>query len=172
MVVKCVRQYLPSCDVELIFNFDEVGILPSEDRVPRNLIVAVSIAHHTTSHGVSSNLKSGRVICCVQVSGKSMTLFRVASQADELATKKQKVERCRIGMNLILAHRQKPYVSAALFQQSRTIVLIQFIDSPPINDEFALKPVTLLMDDFDVARRSNVFPTLKENYLRVIFFPA
>jgi hypothetical protein len=48
--------------------------------------------------------------------------------------------------------RQKPYMSAALFQQCTTIVLIQFIDCPRINDEFALKPVILLMDDFDIDR--------------------
>jgi hypothetical protein len=82
-----------------------------------------------------------------------MTLFEVSSQANELAIQQQKVERCRMGIYFILAHTQKPDVSAALFQQSRTIVLIQFIDSPPINDEFALKPVTLLMDDLYIDRR-------------------
>jgi hypothetical protein len=66
--------------------------------------------------------------------------------------------------------KQKPYVSAALLQQFQTIVLIQFIDSPRINDEFALKPVTLLMNDFSIDRRWNVFPTVKENHIKLIFF--
>jgi hypothetical protein len=98
-----------------------------------------------------------------------MMRFEVFSQANELAIEKPKVERCRMGIHSILAHRQQPYVSAALFQQCTTIVLIH-IDSPRVNDEFALKPVTLLMDDFDIDRRSKVVPTLKENYIRLIFF--
>jgi hypothetical protein len=42
-VAKCIRQCLPSCCIELLFNFHEVGILASEDRVRRKVTVAVSI---------------------------------------------------------------------------------------------------------------------------------
>jgi hypothetical protein len=82
-----------------------------------------------------------------------MTLFAVSSQANELPIEKQKFEPWRTGIHFMLAHRQQPYVSAALFQQYRTIFLIQFIDWPWINDQFLLEPVTLLMDDFYVDRR-------------------
>jgi hypothetical protein len=82
-----------------------------------------------------------------------MTLFGVSSQANELAIEKQKVERCRMGTRFTLAYKQKPYTSAAVFHQYPTIVLIQFIDSLRENDEFALKPVALLMDEFSLHRR-------------------
>jgi hypothetical protein len=88
------------------------------------------------------------VVGCVSVAGESMMPFEVSSQANELAIEKEKVERCLMSIHLILAYRQQLSVNAALFQQCTTIVLIQFIGSPPINDEFTLKPVTLLMDDF------------------------
>jgi hypothetical protein len=80
------------------------------------------------------------------------------------------VEPCRMGIHVILTSRHKLYVSAALFQQCTTIVLIQFIDSPRMNDEFVLKPVNLLMDACEIDRRWNGFPTWKENDIRVIVF--
>jgi hypothetical protein len=76
-----------------------------------------------------------------------MALFGVCSQANERAIEKQKIERCSVARYFILAHGQKPHMSAALLEQYATIVLIQFIDSPGINDEFALKPVALRIDD-------------------------
>jgi hypothetical protein len=114
-IPRFIRQYRPNCDVELIFNFNEVGILASDDRVPRKAIPAVSMSHQTTSHGVSDNLKTRLVVCCGEVSGESATLFGVSSQANELAIEKQKFEQCGIGIRFILAQKQKPYVSAALF---------------------------------------------------------
>jgi hypothetical protein len=82
-----------------------------------------------------------------------MMLFGVSSQANELAIEKYEVERCRMARHFIVAHRHEPYVSASLFQQCTTIVLIQIIDLLRINDEFARKPVTLLMDEFCIDRR-------------------
>jgi hypothetical protein len=58
-----------------------------------------------------------------------------------------------MGVHSTLAHKQKPYMPAAFFQQRTTIVLTQFIDSLRENDEFARKPVALLMDDFSIHRR-------------------
>jgi acetylglutamate kinase len=84
------------------------------------------------------------------VDGEFMALFRVCSHAHELAIAKQIVEPRRMGIHLIVAHGQKPYLSVTLFEQYITIVLIQFIDSSGINDEFALKPVAFLMVDFSL----------------------
>jgi hypothetical protein len=63
------------------------------------------------------------------VAEKSMTLFAVFLQGNEVAIEKQNIERRRIRIHFILAQSQKPHVSAALFQQCTTIVLIHFIDS-------------------------------------------
>jgi hypothetical protein len=58
MVTKCVRQYLPTCCVELIFTFDEAGILASENRVWRKSIGEISMSHQTIHHGVHCNPKN------------------------------------------------------------------------------------------------------------------
>jgi hypothetical protein len=87
------------------------------------------------------------------VTGEFLTVFGASLQANELGIEKQKFEQWRMSIHLRPAQRQKPYVSAAFVPQCTGIVLIQFIDSPRINDEFTLKPVTLLMDDFSMPQR-------------------
>jgi hypothetical protein len=86
------------------------------------------------------------------VAEEFMMLLEVSSETNELAIEKQKVDRCERGIHFLPADRQKPYMTAAPFQQYTTIVLIEFIDFPWINDEFTLKPVTLLIHDFETDR--------------------
>jgi hypothetical protein len=93
------------------------------------------------------------MICCAFADGEFIALVGVCLQVNELGIERQKIERCRMARFLLLTHGQNPERNAAIFEQCATFVLIQFIDSPGINDEFARKPVALLMDDFSLDRR-------------------
>jgi hypothetical protein len=78
-----LKQNVPSCCAELIFNLDEVGISAWKVRVPPKAIVPISISSQTIHHGVHCNLKHIVMACCVSAAGESMTPFFVSSQAND-----------------------------------------------------------------------------------------
>jgi hypothetical protein len=57
-----------------------------------------------------------------------MTPFIVSSQVNDSVIERLKTEGFRMGVDLILERRQQPYLTAALFQQYVTTVLITFSD--------------------------------------------
>jgi hypothetical protein len=102
---------------ELIFNLGEVEISEWEDHVPRKVIVPVSMFDQTIHHGVHRNLKHISVVSCLSTVGESMTLFMVSSRVNDTVIEKLKTDGFRLGFDMILKHRQKLYMTAALFQQ-------------------------------------------------------
>jgi hypothetical protein len=68
------------------------------------------------------------VICCVAAAGESLTPFVVSSEVNDKVIETLKIEGFRMGVDMGLEHRQKAYVTATLFQQSATSVLIPFIE--------------------------------------------
>jgi hypothetical protein len=67
-----------------------------------------------------------------------MTLFRVSSQANELAIEKQKVEQCRIGVHLILAYRvvseiARPEISSKIENFIQPMSHCEFLKSFPFS---------------------------------------
>jgi hypothetical protein len=66
-----------------------------------------------------------------------MTPFMVSSQVNDSVIERLKTERFRMGVDLILERRQKPDMSAALFQQYTTTVQIPFMNRLQTNDQFA-----------------------------------
>jgi hypothetical protein len=69
-----------------------------------------------------------------------MTLFVISSQINDSAIERLKVEGFRMGVDLILEHRQKPDMSAALFQPYATTVLVSFIKKLRAYEHLAGKP--------------------------------
>ena len=76
-----------------------------------------------------------------------MTAFMVSSQVNDSVIAKPEIEGFRMGLDFRLEHRQKPHLSAALFQQYVRNALIPFIDDIWTNGEFAGKPAILLIDN-------------------------
>jgi hypothetical protein len=76
-----------------------------------------------------------------------------------------------MGVALLLECRQKPYMTAALFQQYVTTVLIPFINRVRTNDQLAGKPAILFMDNCPFHMRREVLKMLREHNVRVITFP-
>jgi hypothetical protein len=62
-------------------------------------------------------------------------------------------------------------MTATLFQQYETTVLILFINRVRTNDQLAGKPVILLMDNCSLQARPEVIKMLREHDVKVITFP-
>jgi hypothetical protein len=169
-MIACLSEYLPGSCAELVFNLDEVGISEWEDRAPRKMIVPVSMTDQTIHHNVHRNLKHISVICCVSAAGQFLTPFVVSSQANDKVTETLKIEGFRTGLHMVLEHRQKEYVTAALFQQYVTSVLIPLIERLRTNPEFTRKSAILLMDNCSIHARPEVLATLRDHNVKVITF--
>jgi hypothetical protein len=100
-----------------------------------------------------------------------MTPFMVSSQVHDSVIERLKTEGFRMGVGLILERRQKPYMTAALFQQYVITVLIPFINRIRTNDQLAGKPAILLMDNCSLHTRPEVLEMLREHDVKVITFP-
>jgi hypothetical protein len=82
-----------------------------------------------------------------------------------------RIEGFRISVNMVLEHRQKAYVTATLFQQDGTSVLIPFIERLRTNLEFTGKSVILLLDNCFIHTRPGVLAILKDHNVKVITSP-
>jgi hypothetical protein len=76
-----------------------------------------------------------------------------------------------MGVDVILERQQKPYMTAALFQQSVPTVLIPFINRVWTNDQLAGKPAILLMENCSIHTRPEVQRMLREHDVKVITVP-
>jgi hypothetical protein len=146
-MIACLSEHLPGSCAELVFNLDEVCISEWEDRARRKVIVLVSMTDQTIHHGVYRNLKHMSVIYCVSAAGESLTPFVVSSQVHDTVIEALKIEGFWMGMYMVLEHRQKAYVTATVFQQYVTNILIPFIESLRTNPEFTGESPIFLMDN-------------------------
>jgi hypothetical protein len=94
----------------------------------------------------------------------------VSSQVNDSVIERLKTDGFRMGVDLILERRQKPSMTAALFQQYATTVLIASINRVRINDQLAGKPAILLMDNCSPHTRPEVLKMLREYEVKVTTF--
>jgi hypothetical protein len=57
--------------------------------------------------GVDRNLKHMSVICCASAAGQSLTPFVVSSRVNGKVIETLKIEGFRMGVDMVLEHRQK-----------------------------------------------------------------
>jgi hypothetical protein len=169
-MLECLRQQVQDRCAELVFNLDEVGISEWEDGVARKAIVPVSMSGQTIHHGAHYNLKHISLVRCVSANGESMIPFMVSLQVNDSDIERLKAERFRMAVDFILERRQKPYMTAALFQQYVTTVMIPFINPVWTNDQFAEKPAISLMDNCSIHARPEVLKILREHDVKMIAF--
>jgi hypothetical protein len=127
-LASCSDEYLPGSSAELVFNLDEVAVSEWEDRTQRKVIIPASMTDQTIHHGVHRNLNYISVTCYVSAAAGSLTLFVVSSQINDKVIETLKINGFQMGMDMVLEQRQKAYVTATLFQQYVTSVLIPFIE--------------------------------------------
>jgi hypothetical protein len=170
-MIACLSEHLPGSCAKLVFNLDEVDISEWGDRAPRKVIVPVSMTDQTIHHRVYRNLKHMSVICCVSAAGESLTPFVVSSQVNDKVIETLKIEEFRMGVDMVLEHRQKACVTAILFRHYVTSGLIPFIEKLQIDPEFTGKSAILLLDNCSIHTRPEVLATLREHSMKVIAFP-
>jgi hypothetical protein len=169
--IECLKEHVQGACAELVFNLDEVGISEWEDRVERKVIVPRSMQGELIHHAVHRNLKHVSVVACISAAGESMTPFFVSSQATPAVTTKLKCLGFRMGVDLVLKHRSKPYVSSKLFYKYLTKVFLPYIEELRTNREFADKVAILLMDNCSVHVSADVISVLTEHRVKVITWP-
>jgi hypothetical protein len=169
-MIEYFNEHLPDFRPELVFKVDEVGVSEWEDPASRKIIVPVPMTDQTAHHGIHRNLKHISVICCISSVGQSLIPFLASSQVNEKVMKNGELG-VHMGMDMILEHRQKPYITATLFQQYATSVLILFIERLRTNQEFRGKSAILLMDNCSIHLKLEILATLREHNVKMITFP-
>lgn len=169
--IECLRGHVPGSVAELVFNLDEVGISEWEDRSEKKVIVPVSMRGHKVHHGIHRNLKHISVVVCITAAGESLTPFFVSSQFTAPVEMKLKQKGMRLGLDMIIRKRDRPYMNADLFLEYITKVFIPYIVELRSNEEFAGRPAILLMDNCSLHMGEDVIRVLSEHQVKVITFP-
>jgi hypothetical protein len=69
----------------------------------------------TIYHAVHRNLKHMSVVACISAAGEQMTPFLGCPQGNTVVVRKLIIEGFRMGVDLILKSRYKPYMNSQLF---------------------------------------------------------
>jgi hypothetical protein len=123
-----LRDHIHQACAKLVFNLDEIGISEWEDRCTRRVIVPSAIKGQTIFLSVHRNLKHISVVASISAAGEYMTPFFVSSYASPTVERRLKTEGFRLGFDLILKHRNKPYISSQLFAEYTSTILLPYID--------------------------------------------
>jgi hypothetical protein len=168
--IRCIQDHVTGAQAELVFNLDEVGISEWEDRKPRFVVVPMKYKGIRIHHGQSRNLKHLSVVACVSAAGEHMTPYIVTSQDSEPVRTALKKSGIRMGVDLILKYRKKPYMSSELFLDYVKTVLVPYIEELRENEEFAGKEAILMMDNCSCHTNDDVIQFLTQHGVKVITF--
>jgi hypothetical protein len=124
----------------------------------------------TIFHGVNRNLKHISLVVCISAAGEHMRPFLVSSLATDAVETRFKQMGFRMGADLILRKRSKPYMSAELFDEYISTVLLPYIEELLSNDEFADREAVLLMANCSVHNRSAPLRKLADHRVNAITF--
>jgi hypothetical protein len=116
-------------------------------------------------------LKRISIVACISAAGEHMTSFFVSSQVNATVERRLKLEGFRLGVELILKHRNKPYMSSQLFAEYISTVLLPYVDELRSNEEFADKEAVLLMNNYFVRVQGETRQMLANHRVKVLSFP-
>jgi hypothetical protein len=140
--VERIRSHFHNPCAELVFTLDEVLISEWE-------------------------LKQISVAVCISAGGDHMTRFLVSSHVSNSIFKTLKSEGVRIGSDIILRGRDKPYMNPGLFAECLLMVLLLHIPRIRSDPKFTSKEVGLLMDNCSLHMREDILQTLADHCLKV-----
>jgi hypothetical protein len=81
----------------------------------RNVIIASTMDGQMIHHRASRSVRHISIITCISAAGESLTPYIVTSQDSDAIRKRLVIHGVRLGVDFILRHRPKPYVSRKLF---------------------------------------------------------
>jgi hypothetical protein len=133
-----------------VFNLDEVGISQWENKVEKKVIVPSAVGDQMIFHSVHRNSKHISIVACISAAGEHMTLFMVCSRLHGTVERLLELRGFRLGVELIVGKRDKPYMDSQLFYEYIPIIPIHYIDELPTSQEFASKDTVLFMDNWAI----------------------
>jgi hypothetical protein len=168
--IYCRREYVQGIKKELVFNLDEVGLSEWEDRKDKEVFVPMTIAGQTIHHRTSRNVKHILIVTCITAGGESLTPCIVTLQ--DSWTLRRRLISCgvRLGVDFVLKHQSKTYVSAELFLDDINSIFISYLNELPQLEELARCEVMLLIDNCSPHLGDAVIAVLTRKYVRVITF--
>jgi hypothetical protein len=168
--ICCLHDYVKGMKIELVFNFDEVGISEWEDRKDKKVIVTKTMDGEMIHHRVSRNVKYISIITCITAGWRSLTPYMVMSQDSETLRKRLMTRGVRLDVDFVLKHRSKPYVNRKLFLDYMNSIFIPYLNELRQSEKFAECEVVLLMDNCSHHMGDAVIAILTREHVRVITF--
>jgi hypothetical protein len=111
------------------------------------------------------------MITYISAGGDHMIPFLVSSQVTDAAVRKMKTEGFRIGIDMILKKRDKPYMNAVLFHEYISTVLIPHIARVQLNPGLEHEPAVLLMDNCSVHMHDDTLQELAAHRVKIVTLP-
>jgi hypothetical protein len=111
-----------------------------------------SIGYERTKdfHGIHRGLKHISLVTSILAGGDHMIFFLVYSQVTDTVVRKLETEGFRIGIDITLKKRAKPYMNATLFKELLSTVLLPYIARVQSNPGLKSEPAGLLTDNCSV----------------------
>jgi hypothetical protein len=111
------------------------------------VVVSITLSVQTIHHRASRQMKHMSVIARISAAGESLTPYIVTSQdSDSLRTKLMR-RGVRLGVDLVLQKRSKPYVNRTLFLDYINSVVIPYVNELGESEELYDCQWGLLMDN-------------------------
>jgi hypothetical protein len=98
-------------------------------------------------HRLHRKLKHISVVVRISAAGEHIMPFFVLSQETEVVQRRVQVDGFRLGVDLILKHREKPYMNAQLFAECISRLFIPYIEELCSLEKFAGTEAVLLMEN-------------------------
>jgi hypothetical protein len=155
---------------ELLFNLDEVGVSEREDRKDPKVVIRRVLSGQTIYHCASRNLKHISVITCISAVEESLTPYIVTSQDSESLRRKLMIRGVRLGIDLVLRRRSKPYVNAVVFLEYVNNIFIPYFNELRDSEQMNACEAVLLMDNCSPHVPDDVVAVLTNARVRVITF--
>jgi hypothetical protein len=121
-------EYVQGMKAELVFNLDEVGVSEWEDCRDKKVVIPRALSGQTIHHHASRNLKHTSVITCISAAGESPTPYIVIWQDSESFRRKLMIRGVRLGIDLVLRRRSRPYLDAICFFEYVNNILIPYLN--------------------------------------------
>jgi hypothetical protein len=160
----------------LVFNLNEVGMSECEDHKEKKMIIPATMDGQTMHHRASRSVRYISIITYIIAAEESLTLYIMISQDSHAILKRLTSRGVRLGVDFVLRHRSKPYVSGKLFLEYINIIFVPYLnklqDSEELEEleELEACEAVFLMDNYSPHMSDDTVAVLTRVRVRIITF--
>ena len=167
--IQNLKDYVQGICSELLFNLDEVGLSEYEDRKIKNVIAPSSANKNRVQHKISRKLQHMTMLVCVSCAGDALTPVLILKNPlpkdfEETGT--------RLGEDVIIKQRNKPYMDEDLFFEYITTVLIPYIDKLREMEMYSNEKALIMMDSASCHCSQRILTKLDKNNILALVYPS